>query len=109
MQVFTWLLNSTRDICEKTRGQQPELPENESDQLMHGWIQRGDRVSGLPGKSQVAICPICFLRNTGTDPLGKQLDPFPREVCMAQTVIYVDDQIELLNSAEHEIYPAHRC
>ena len=34
---------------------------------------RQGRVRTPPRKSQVAIC---FLRNTGTDPLEKQLDPF---------------------------------
>ena len=45
----------------------------------HGWIQKGGgRWSGPsvwpgpPGKSQVTIC---FRRNSGTDPLEKQLDP----------------------------------
>ena len=35
-----------------------------------------DKGSGpqSPGKPQVAIC-VCFLRNTGTDPLEKQYDP----------------------------------
>ena len=40
--------------------------------LVHVRIQRGDRGPDSPGKSQVAIG---FLRNTGTDPIEKPLDP----------------------------------
>ena len=64
---------------------------------IHPWIQRGDRGLGPPiGKSQVAIC---FFRNTGTDPLEKQLDLrsncYSREV-RRSCVKYVDDKKKTL-------------
>ena len=53
---------------------------------------RGSECQDLPGKSQVAIG---FLRNTGTDPLKKKLDPLDPTASQGRfvrpSVKYVDD------------------
>ena len=57
----------------------------------HGWVQRG-KESDPHGKSEMAIG---FLRNSGKDPLQKQLDPLGSIVSQRRSVWpsvkYVDD------------------
>ena len=58
-----------------------------------------------PGKSQVAI--ICFLRNTGTDPIEKQLNPrspiASRETLVRPSVKYPQPPLTEIYDSAHDV------